>query len=63
MIEQRERDGTVVRQPVGGDTTVTVPRAASTVVELPSGRAVPFTTTGTSTSFLYSAGVEAYRVR
>jgi hypothetical protein len=63
VLEEREGDATVVRQPVGGDTTVTVPVTASSVVELPSGRTVAFTTNGGSTSFVYSAGIEAYRVR
>jgi hypothetical protein len=62
VITQRDGAATIVRQPVGGDFAVTVPVAATSVVALPSGRSVPFTRTGSTSSFTYSAGVEAYRV-
>jgi Domain of unknown function (DUF6259) len=57
-----EENGTVVRQPVGGDFAVSVPGTAARVVELPSQREVPFTVSGGNVTFTYRAGVDAYRI-
>jgi hypothetical protein len=62
VIAERDATGTIVRQPVGGDFGVSVPVAAARVVELASGRDVPFTVSGSTTTFTYRTGVDAYRV-
>jgi hypothetical protein len=62
VLTEAAGPATIVRQPVGGDYAVTVPVGAGSVVELPSGRSVPFTRAGATTTFTYRAGVDAYRV-
>jgi hypothetical protein len=59
VIEQKSGDTTIVRQPVGGDFTVTVPGSTVTTA---GGAPVPFTASGGKVTFTYVAGVEAYRV-
>jgi hypothetical protein len=59
VIEQRSGGTTIVRQPVGGDFQVTVP---GTSVTTSAGAPVPFTRSGSSVTFTYAAGVDAYRV-
>lgn len=54
-------DHGVVRQPVGGTVQATVPGTAIRV-EDSSGRSVPFTASGGTTTFTYVGGVEFYRV-
>jgi hypothetical protein len=55
-------NGTIVRQPVGGDVVLTIPGTATRVVELPSGRAVPFRSDGRGVTFTYAGGATAYRI-
>jgi hypothetical protein len=62
VLEEQSGTSTIVRQPVGGDLTLTVPTRASRVVALPSGRPVAFTSSGGSTAFTYAEGTEAYRL-
>jgi hypothetical protein len=59
VIEQKSGGTTIVRQPVGGDFQVTVP---GTSVTTSAGSQVPFTRSGSTVTFTYTAGVDAYRV-
>ena len=59
LIEERNGAVTTVRQPVGGDLSVTVPGSRVTTS---TGTAVPYTSSGGTVTFTYVAGVEAYRV-
>jgi hypothetical protein len=59
LIEERSGSTTIVRQPVGGDFQVTVP---GTSVTTSDGARVPFTRSGSTITFTYAAGVDAYRV-
>jgi hypothetical protein len=52
-------NGSVVRQPVGGDITLTLPGSSVTTAD---GRPVPFTAAGGSVTFTYREGVDAYSV-
>jgi hypothetical protein len=54
-------DHGIVRQPVGGTLEVMVPGTAVRV-EAADGRPASFTTAGGKTTFVYTAGVESYRV-
>ena len=60
LIEEREGDATVVRQPVGGDFAVSLPGTRVTTV---SGAPVPFTPSGANVTFTYRAGADGYLVR
>ena len=60
VIEQRSGGTTIVRQPVGGDFQLTVP---GTSVTTSAGAPVPFTRSGSTVTFAYAAGVDAYTVR
>ena len=51
---------TLVRQAVGGDFSLTV---AGTSVTTSAGAPVPFTRSGSTVTFTYAAGVDAYTVR
>ena len=62
VLEEREGDTTVVRQPVGGKFAVTVPGTATRVTALPGGTPVPFAVAAGRTTFTYAAGTDAYRV-
>jgi hypothetical protein len=62
VVEERSGTATIVRQPVGGDTAVTVPVTAARVLAEPAGTPVPFSASGGGTTFTYRAGVDAYRV-
>jgi hypothetical protein len=59
VIEQKSGGATIVRQPVGRDFQVTVP---GTSVTTSAGAQVPFTRSGSTVTFTYTAGVDAYRV-
>jgi hypothetical protein len=60
LIEERSGGTTTVRQPVGGDFTVTVPGSSVTTS---TGTSVPFTAASGKVTFTYTAGVDAYVVR
>jgi hypothetical protein len=60
LIEERSGGTTTVRQPVGGDFTVTVPGSSVTTS---TGTSVPFTAASGKVTFTYAAGVDAYVVR
>jgi hypothetical protein len=60
LVDEKSGSVTTVRQPVGGDFTVTVPGSSVTTS---TGASVPFTASGGKVTFTYVAGTEAYLVR